>query len=113
MVVITPPVTGFSFKWVRIPRARGRFEQGFLQNWSDEVFVVVQCVGRVPVYKLKEVTEEKPDGIFYYWELQRVIKPMDTYFKIEKIIDQKTEGRKKFYLVKYKGYPMLGFLLKI
>ena len=42
---------------------------------------------------------------FYSWELQRVIKPMDTYFKIEKIIDQKTEGRKIFYLVKYKGYP--------
>ena len=91
---------------VRIPRAKGRFEQGFLQNWSDEVFIVVQCVGRVPpVYKLKDVAGETLDGTFYSWELQRVIKPMDTYFKIEKIIDQKTEGRKKFYLVKYKGYP--------
>ena len=91
---------------VHIPRAKGGFEQGFLQNWSDEVFVVVQCVIRVPpVYKLKDVAGETLDGTFYSWELQRVIKPMDTYFKIEKIIDQKTEGRKKFYLVKYKGYP--------
>ena len=34
-----------------------------------------------------------------------MIIPMDTYFNIEKIIVQKTEGRKKFCLVKYKGYP--------
>ena len=91
---------------VRIPRAKGWFEQGFLQNWSDEVFLVVQCVGRVPpVYKLKDVAGETLNVTFYSWELQWVIKPMDTYFKIENIIDQKTEGRKKFYLVKYKGYP--------
>ena len=91
---------------VHIPRIKGRFEQGFLQNWSDEVFVVVQCVGRVPpVYKLKDLTGETLNGTFYSRELQQVIKTIDTYFKIEKFIDQKTEGRKKFYLVKYKGYP--------
>ena len=79
---------------VRIPRAKGRFEQGFLQNWSDEVFVVVQCVGRVPpVYKVKDVAGETLDGTFYSWELQQVMKPMDTYFKIEKIIDQREENR--------------------
>ena len=91
---------------VRIPRPKGWFGQGFLQNWSDEVFVVVQCVGKVPpVYKLKDVAGETLDGTFNSWEFQWVIKPLDTYFKIEKIIAQKTEGRKKFYLVKYKGYP--------
>ena len=54
------------------------------QNWSDEVFVVVQCVERSPpVYKLKDVAGETLDGTFYSWELQWVIKLMDTYFKIE------------------------------
>ena len=50
---------------VHIPRAKGWFEQGFLQNWSDEVFVVVQCVGRVsPVYKLKDIAGKTLDGTF-------------------------------------------------
>ena len=51
---------------VHIPRAKGRFKLDFLQNWSDEVFVVVQCVGRVPyVCKLKDVAGETLDGTLY------------------------------------------------
>ena len=68
--------------------------------------MVVQCIGRVPpVYKLRDVAGELLEGTFYSQELQRVSKPMDTYFKIEKVLDEKREGRKTFYLVKYKGYP--------
>ena len=66
---------------------------------------MVQRNGRVPpVYKLKDVAGDTLDGTVYSWELQWVVKPTDTYFKIGKIIDQKTEGIKKFYRVKYKGY---------
>ena len=75
---------------VRVSRIKGKFEQGYLQNWSDEVFVVVQCIGRVPpVYKLRDVAGELLEGTFYSQNLQRVTKPMDTYFKIEKVLDEK------------------------
>ena len=56
---------------VCISKAKGQFEQEFLQNWSDEVIVMVQWVGRVPpVNKLKDITGETLDGTFHSWGLQ-------------------------------------------
>ena len=51
---------------VRVARVKAKFEQGYLQNWSDEIFVVMKCVQRKPpVYKLKDVYGEDVDGSFY------------------------------------------------
>lgn len=92
---------------VRVARAKGKFEQGYLQNWSDEIFVVIKCLKRKPpVYKLKDVDGETLQGTFYSWELQKVHKNLQTsYFKVEKILDTKGQGRQKMYYVKYVGYP--------
>lgn len=92
---------------VRISRAKNKFEQGYIQNWSDEVFVVYKCIKRKPaVYKLKDIEGETLQGTFYPWELQKIHKDLETsYFTIEKILDEKKQGRQKLYFVKYKGYP--------
>lgn len=91
---------------VRVSRIKGKFEQGYLQNWSEEVFVVVRCIGRSPpVYRLKDCSGEDVEGSFYVEELQKVYKADDAYFKIEKVIKSKKVKGKTSYFVKYKGYP--------
>lgn len=91
---------------VRVSRIKGKFEQGYLQNWSDEVFVVIQRIARSPpVYKLRDADGENVQGVFYFEELQSVYQPKDAYFKVEKILETKKEKGKTLYLVKYKGYP--------
>lgn len=81
-----PTSSRFQFKvgdQVRVARIKGKFEQGYLQNWSNEVFVVVQCIARSPpVYKLKDAFGESIEGIFYAQELQKVYETSDIYFKI-------------------------------
>ena len=92
---------------VRLARIKGRFEQGYIQNWTDEIFVVYKCISRKPVvYQLKDTEGETVEGTFYAWELQKVHKDLKKdFFKVEKILDQKRQGRQTLYLVKYQGYP--------
>ena len=104
-----PSTHNFKFQvgdQVRVSRIKGKFEQGYLQNWSEEVFVVVQCVGRSPpVYRLRDCSGEDVQGVFYTAELQKVHKAEDAYFKIQKILKSRKVKGKTSYFVKYKGYP--------
>ena len=99
------PVTPFQVgDNVRISKTKGRFEKGYEQNWTYEIFVVDKIIHRTPpVYKVKDLQNEEIQGTFYAQELQKVTKT--DYFQVEKILKKRKTKKKTEYFVKFKGYP--------
>lgn len=95
---------------VRISKAKGTFEKGYLSNWTEELFSVAAIILRrdSKVYRLKDSSGEILQGTFYRNELQKVIK-RDHVYDIDSIL--KTRKRKvgkrtvTEILVHWKGYP--------
>lgn len=49
------------------------FKKGFQQQWSSEIFTVVQCIKRQPpVYRIEDLEGEEIKGVFYTAELQKI-----------------------------------------
>lgn len=87
---------------VRIALSKAKFEKGYTQNWSNEIFTVSKIVLDQPiVYQIKDIDGEVIDGSFYSQELLKTA--IDTFF-IEKVIQSKTIKGVKMSLVKWKGY---------
>jgi hypothetical protein len=90
---------------VRISKSRRPFDKGYLPNWTEEIFTIVDAIRTSPpTYKLEDYSKEKLDGSFYDYELQRVVKTSEVY-KIEKIVKTRRKGGAKEYFVKWRGYP--------
>uniref|UniRef100_A0A3B1JVY7 Integrase catalytic domain-containing protein n=1 Tax=Astyanax mexicanus TaxID=7994 RepID=A0A3B1JVY7_ASTMX len=91
---------------VRISRLKAHFEKGYEQNYTDEYFTISERIPRdPPVYKLHDADGEEITGTFYEPELQKIIVGKDKSFKIEKIIQERMQNRKKMCLVKWVGWP--------
>ena len=89
---------------VRISRKKLTFEKGYETNWTEEIFIVTECVKRQPaVYRIKDLLGEPIEGTFYQHELQKV-SMKDTY-RIEKVLKKRMRKNKTEYFVKYRGYP--------
>ena len=83
---------------VRISRAKGIFEKGYLPNWTEEIFTISQVLKtNPPVFKLKDYYGEEIRGSFYSQELQKT--DVDEYW-IEKVIKKRGD----MALVKWTGY---------
>ncbi len=95
---------------VRLSKFKWPFDKGYLPNWTDEVFVVVQCLNRSPrnVYKLVDSAGEVVSGTFYEEELQAVNKDLNQdEFEVEQVIKTRinsTTGLQEAF-VKWKGWP--------
>ena len=90
---------------VCISIGRGLFKKGYLEGWSEELFVVKHAVGNNPtVYKLQDQAGEDIKGTFYSKEIQKVTLPES--YRIEKVIRKKRHcAGNILYFVKWKGYP--------
>ena len=89
---------------VRVSKHKLTFEKGYETNWTEELFIVTECIPRdPPVYRIKDLLNEPIQGTFYAQELQRV-QPKNEY-AIEKILRKRKRKGKLEYEVKYKGYP--------
>ncbi|KMQ82331.1 hypothetical protein RF55_23325 [Lasius niger] len=89
---------------VRVSKHKLTFEKGYETNWSEELFVVTECVPRhPPVYRIKDLMNEPIEGTFYAQELQRVA-PKDNY-TVEKILKKRSRNGRVEYWVKFRGYP--------
>ncbi|GBM75543.1 hypothetical protein AVEN_180654-1 [Araneus ventricosus] len=87
---------------VRISKWKGRFEKGYENNWSMEIFTVHQVVPRIPtVYKLRDFHNQVIEGTFYDKEMQKVV--VSGYYPVEKVIKKRKE--KMEYFVKFQVYP--------
>ena len=90
---------------VRIAFTRDKFDRGYTQNFSDEIFRVVQIIRRDPiVYKINDLNDKEVKGTFYKEELQHVHKDEDAQYHIEKILKKRKKNGKIQYLVKWLGY---------
>lgn len=91
--------------YVRISKSKTVFDKSYLPNYTEELFIVKSIVNRRPVvYYLKDLGEEEIEGTFYEAELQKVKFDEGAARAIEKIIKQRTVGKKLQYLVKWRSY---------
>lgn len=90
---------------VRITKAKTLFDKGYLQNWTDEEFIIKEINTKYnPImYTLSALDGEVIKGTFYSQELQKVVNPSNL-FRIEKILRTRIVNGKKEALVKWMGY---------
>lgn len=90
---------------VRISKYKRVFEKGYLQNWTDEEFLVsnVNTKYNPVMYNLVDTDGEEIRGSFYAHELSKVDNPEKMY-RIEKVLRTKTVNGRKLSLVKWVGY---------
>ena len=87
---------------VRISRIKGLFEKGYLPNWSEEIFSILEVNDTLPTtYKLQDGSGEVLEGSFYTEELQ---KTQQEIYRIEKVVKKKKINGIEHALVKYSGY---------
>ena len=73
---------------------------------SEELFVVEKRLDkRIPVYVLKDFNDEKIEGTFYGWEIQKVTKDKDSLFKVERVVRKRKRNGTTEYFVKWLGWP--------
>jgi hypothetical protein len=90
---------------VRVSKHKLMFEKGYETNWSEELFVVTECVPRnPPVYRIKDLLEEDIQGTFYAQELQKVSAKEE--FTVENFLKKRHRKGRIEYFVKYRGYPV-------
>lgn len=92
---------------VRISKAKGLFDKGYLPNWSREEFTVdkVDTKYLPSMISLKDYKGDPIEGKFYEQEVQQITRdPDDDVFDVEKIIRQKRKNGQVWYLVKWLGY---------
>lgn len=90
---------------VRITRQKGKFEKGYEETYTREIFVISKILNTNPrEYKIKSLKGDEIEGRFYEKELADVIMSDDTLYPIEKIIRKRTRNGVKQYYVKYKGW---------
>ena len=86
---------------VRISKARRTFKKGYLPQWTEEIFTVLERKSTwPPTFVLVDYSGEVLKGTFYPQELQKVIKTDDVY-RVEKILKR----TKNQVLIKWLGYP--------
>ena len=83
---------------VRISKYKNIFAEGYMANWSEEIFVIKKIKNTVPwTDVINDLNGEEIIGTFYEKELQGT---NQQEYRIEKIIKKKGD---KLY-VKWKGY---------
>lgn len=89
--------------YVRISREKKKFEKGYLWNWSEEIYKIVQVIPhQLPVYTLADLDGDQIEGTFYEEEMQRVKKPET--FKIAYIIRSERKQGILRHRVRWRGY---------
>ncbi len=89
---------------VRISKAKRQFKKGYMANWTEELFTIVDAHrSGPPVYRLADWHGEGLAGTFYDPELQKVVVSQDKTYMIEEILRWRNERREAF--VKWFGWP--------
>jgi hypothetical protein len=89
--------------WVRVSRIKGKFEKGYDENWSKEIYKIVSLDQHYPfTYKVVEYDDSPIEGSFYENELQKT--KLEKFFLIDKVIKTKTVKGKKQAFVSWVGW---------
>ncbi|GFR16920.1 uncharacterized transposon-derived protein F54H12.3 [Trichonephila clavata] len=91
---------------VRVTRARDIFRKGYMPGWTEGIFRIYKRYPTIPpTYVLQDFNSKEIEGRFYNEELQKIDKPFDTYWAVEKIIRNKGRGSSRQLLIKWVGFP--------
>lgn len=92
---------------VRLSGPKYVFLKGYRGNWTEEVFRIREVIKSRPKahYRVEDWSGEAVKGSFYEEELQSVEKELRNFWKVEKVLQERTRGRRKEYLVKWENYP--------
>jgi len=101
------PTKPKSYKWrydpgdrVRIVMKRQPFRNGYLGDWSQEIFEIVSRLLTTPVtYELKDLSGKLIKDRFYEPEIQKVLKSDNEHFDVDRILKTRKRGGKIQYLV--------------
>lgn len=89
---------------VRITKYKHALQKGYLPNWTEEIFVIVDKYPTYPVtYGLKDLAGEDIKGKFYEQEIQKVTD--DGVYEVEKVLKTRKRNGIVQYFVKWLGYP--------
>lgn len=96
---------------VRISSGTSPFIKNYKGRWTEELFEIMRIKNTSPraLYQIRGLNGETIKGVFYEDEVQKVDKPEDDVWQIEKVLKKRTvkRGRKniKQFFVKWFGYP--------
>ena len=90
---------------VRISKAKGLFEKGYLPNWTEELFTIEKVLYRTdPItYTVKDDADVTLRGTFYKEELQKVGEK--AVYRIANILKKRRVKGNQQYLIQWLGYP--------
>lgn len=91
---------------VRISLHKSLFQREGHKRFTDEIFMISKRFKKdgIPMYKLKDCSNEELVGSFYNQELSKVENLNSRQFKIDKFIDEKIIDNIPYVLVKFEGY---------
>jgi hypothetical protein len=91
---------------VRISKQKMKFAKGGKQNYTTEIFQIVNVIQRSPrpVYELQDLNGKVIDGQFYQEELSPVRISRRTIYKVDKILGKRVRRGILEYLVRWTGY---------
>ena len=100
----------FAFKTgdkVRISHLKYTFQRDYHQKWTQELFIVAERrrKGVHKLYKLVDQMQEEVVGHFYETELQKVNKPDNALYHVEKILKRRRREGQEEVFVKWMGHP--------
>ena len=83
-----------------------KFAKGSEQNYTDEIFRIVNVIRRtpLPVYELEDLSGTLIEGQVYVEELTSVRVTKRSVYKKDKILDKRYRNGILEYLVHWKGY---------
>lgn len=90
---------------VRLSKTLGVFERGYTDQWTREVFRVVDALTDAwpTVYRVADLGGEPIAGTVYRHELQPI--QMPETFLIDRVLRTRRRNGKKQFFVKWRGYP--------
>jgi transposase InsO family protein len=90
---------------VRITIYKHIFVKGYTQNWTEEVYTIIERhESNPPTYSISDLAGEEIKGRFYEQELQKVIKTEDDEYIVEKVLKTRKRNGQLEYYVKWRGY---------
>lgn len=90
---------------VRIAKEKGKFEKGYLPNYTDEIFKIKRRLSTHPnTFDVEDQHGEKMLGKFYAQHLSKTKGVDETTHRIAKVHRRRINDGKKEYLVSYAGH---------
>lgn len=92
---------------MRLSHLKHIFRRGYNQQFTGEIFKIAKRfhMQGIPLYKVKDFTDEIIEGDFYENDLQKVHKEEDSLWLVEKLIKKRKRKGETEWFVKFQSWP--------